>query len=632
MNLKEWLEEYRRYQKMNNAVLTLALNGKKKSLLQFLTAMRFGNRYGDELYRRFGITNGVEYYAYFLEKFGKKAMEIALNDTKKPTSQVVEEMLSVEDLLQMDPKDLRKDYILSNLKESYAFNHATGLELHELEFGSYFVHHQPSSYGNKKILDFLTEQHVDKEVFREIYEMYQEEIISEFMNDDKLRNKSILTQDIAKNGAIQDHVTHYSPEDYQNIFQKYFQNEPMTKTEIHILLGLLQKETDFIATYTVENLKKHPEYIKAEVASGIFEDIVVREKTFTNDERKQRAFLSGIWKKEDFERYSNLEKLKQRVDSLPKTEEHLQILKQIEQISGMSYAKLKEQGEEIKELMEDMFLEYEIDNRNHIIESVYQPENEEVVVIDDLSKMDCGVAMLHFFQAERNMSTFESYIEQIEETRSKSLGREVKLSEEEKKRLLPLYQASENHFLPEYHLNFEGVAQVGTFDERYVTNTSNQQSAMVVGLEDLIQNASSRGVVALGFSRATLHPELIATISDHNIHSNKGIDYVESVNPFLDFSATYAELTSEEAKKSENTEIVLYRNSEEASLKPSYVMYLANNKLDSQSEQKNIEQIKKQMEEAGLKVPLVILDREAIREKMKQQEASRIKTASEEER
>ncbi len=45
-----------------------------------------------------------------------------------------------------------------------------------------------------------------------------------------------------------------------------------------------------------------------------------------------------------------------------------------------------------------------------------------------------------------------------------------------------------------------------------------------------------RGQITLGFfQEKTLSPELIATTSNKNIHSNKGIDYVESNNEFEDF-------------------------------------------------------------------------------------------------
>ena len=114
-----------------------------------------------------------------------------------------------------------------------------------------------------------------------------------------------------------------------------------------------------------------------------------------------------------------------------------------------------------------------------------------------------------------------------------------------------------------------------------------------------------------------MNSELIVTISDRNIHSNKGIDYVETTNPFEDFSASYDELISD-SNNTENNEVVMFRNSYESSLKPSYVMYIGNNSLETKDEKDQIESIRKQMQDAGLDVPLVIFDRYSIREKMKE--------------
>lgn len=62
---------------------------------------------------------------------------------------------------------------------------------------------------------------------------------------------------------------------------------------------------------------------------------------------------------------------------------------------------------------------------------------------------------------------------------------------------------------------------------------------------------------------------------------------------------------------------MLFRNADMASLKPSYVMYIANEKLNSEKEIQGIEELKEQMKEVGLDVPLVIIDRYSILEKMK---------------
>ena len=120
-----------------------------------------------------------------------------------------------------------------------------------------------------------------------------------------------------------------------------------------------------------------------------------------------------------------------------------------------------------------------------------------------------------------------------------------------------------------------------------------------------------------GYSKKSLFAELIVMISNKNLHSNKGIDYVETTNSFKDFSYSYEDLAKGSTKPGTN-EVVLFRNSFQSSLKPSYVMYIANDSLKSRHEKATIESIRKEMQEAGLHVPLVIFDRYSIKEKMKQ--------------
>ncbi len=96
--------------------------------------------------------------------------------------------------------------------------------------------------------------------------------------------------------------------------------------------------------------------------------------------------------------------------------------------------------------------------------------------------------MLHFFNPNRTMSNFDAYVSDLEEKRSKELNREFKFSEDEKRQMLLQYQAKENHYITDYALDFEGIGQVGTFDTRYVTNTSNQLCAMVTTPKEISNN------------------------------------------------------------------------------------------------------------------------------------------------
>jgi len=621
-NVKSKIEEYKLYKNSRYSKAVTSHNSKNRNIFKFIQLKSFGKKYRDVLYKHFRVMNDIDSYEFLIDLFGKKRLERALDNPENTTTQIADMLLKSEGAEFFDGS--KKNHVLDNMRNCIIFNRATELNLTEFQLGIQPGNFRRESLNGKSMIDIFEENGISKDVLKEIYKIYGMEIISQYNSDSYLRNATVLKLDgkyekSSAVGGLQDHITYYSEEDFNAILQKYFGEEELSKTEQYILIGLLAKESDLIGTYTVKQLREHPDYIKSEIAAGVFKDIVVSGKTYTNEERKRITALSNVWSADDLNRYNNLALLKQRLSSLPKTQDRVDTIHKIEEILSKSLTEITMQSGEIADFMDSAFMDYEVENRNQIIENVYNPEKAKEIVITDLQQMG-SAAMLHFFAPERVMSNFESYVKDLEEKRSKELGKAFKFSEEEKKTMLLQYQAKENHYITDYALDFEGIGQVGSFDTRYVTNTSNQLSAMVTTPEEILKGNGIRGQIALGFSKQTISPELIATISNRNIHSNKGIDYVETDNQFRDFSASYDELTSEKQKYGDNTEVVLFRNSYESSLKPSYVMYIANGKLDSETEKRKIKSIKKQMEQVGLEVPLVIFDRFSIKEKIKTNE------------
>lgn len=618
-SIKEKISEYKQYKNPRNTRSLIIPNSKNRNIFKYIQAKSLGKKYGKALYKHFKVMDDVNSYDLLINLFGKRNIERAFDNQDATTAQITDKLFEAKNI--EFPNGMKTNYVLKNMMNCIIFNRATGLNLSEIQLGIRPETFCRKSLNNKSMLDIFEENGVTQSILKEIYDMYGEEIVECYNNDTYLRNKTVLKLDgknkstIAIDG-LQDHVTYYSEEDFNLIFKKYFNNEELSETEQYILIGLLAKESDLIGAYTVKHLREHPEYIKSEIDVGIFDDIVLLGKRYTNDERRKIATLNKVWSKDDLKRYNNLGLLRKRLESLPKTQNTVEIMHTIDEILSKSLSEVVEESSEISDFMDSAFMDYEVENRNQIVEKVYNPEKTQEIVITDLEQMD-SAAMLHFFNPSKTMSNFDAYVKDLEEKRSKELGKKFKFSEKEKETMLLQYQAKENHYITDYALDFEGIGQVGSFDARYVTNTSNQLCAMVATPKEILKGRGTRGQIALGFSKETLSPELIATISSENIHSNKEIDYVESNNQFEDFSVSYNELVSDEKQFENNTEIVLFRNSYENSLKPSYVMYIGNDQLNSEVEKKNLELIKRQMKEVGLDVPLVIFDRYSIREKAK---------------
>lgn len=618
-SIKSKFEEYKKYKNPKYSRALTVQNSKNRNIFKYIQAKSLGKKYGDLLYRHFKVMNDVESYDFLINLFGKKNIERALDNEETTTAQIADKLFEAGNI--EISNEIQANHVFKNMMNCIIFNRATGLNLSNFQLGIKPEIFYRKSLNNKSVLDIFEENNITKDIIKEIYEVYGKEIIACYNNDTYLRNKTVLKLDdkyenVFAVGGLQDHVKYYSEEDFNLIFQKYFSDQELSKTEQYILIGLLVKEADLIGTYTIKHLREHPEYIKSEIDIGIFNDIVLLGKKYAKEERKKLVTLSKVWNEENLNRYNNLVLLRTRLDSLPKTQNVINTINNVDEIISKPLNEVVMKSSEISDLMDSAFMDYETENRNQIVEKVYNPKKTQEIVITNLAQMN-SVAMLHFFNPNRTMSTFDEYVKDLEEKRSKELGKKFEFSEDERKVMLLQYQAKENHYITDYALDFEGIGQVGTFDTRYVTNTSNQLCTMITTPKEILEGNGIRGQIALGFSKETLTPELIATISNKNIHSNKGIDYVESNNPFADFSASYDELVAEKKRMEDNTEVVLFRNSYETSLKPSYVMYIGNDKLNSSVEKENIELIKKQMKEAGLSVPLIIFDRYSIRKKIK---------------
>lgn len=464
--------------------------------------------------------------------------------------------------------------------------------------------------ASNSMKEIFYNEKIDSKKLKRLYDIYGEEIILEYLNDVELKNKSNLK----RHGLmlIEDHVKIYSEEELKNILNRFFSKQELQECENYVLLGVLQKFTELIDTYKYSNLVKYPTYVKNEIKLGIFEDIVVKGKKYTNAERKKLVKLSQKWDKDTFNKYQNLELLKKRLMDLPQDEVTLDYINQITQISKMSLEQINSYGETLKEKIRDIYLDYEIKNREHIIDKVYNPKNKKEIVIDDLSKLGNG-AMLHFFGPYKKIFSLNNYYTRLE----KSLKR--KLTADERNMARKKFEVMNNNYIVNKTVPFTVVGQSNEIN-KYSVDIHNQISCMLITAEDIYNMKGTRGNLALGFSKRTLKPDQIATISNKNINSNKNIENVETTNDFMDFSSTFSELLNK-GNNTPNTEVVMFRNTDMTTLEPSYVLYIAYDDINSEHEKENIKIYKEQLKEAGINVPFVIFDQYTIMKKLEKEKS-----------
>ena len=406
---------------------------------------------------------------------------------------------------------------------------------------------------------------------------------------------------------IENHVKIYSKEEITDIINKYFANDELDEKERFVLMGILQKYAELLDIYRYSNLIKYVDYIKRELKLGIFESIVIKNKKYTNKERKKLVKLSYKWNRDVLEKYQNLETLKNRLMSLPQEKQNQNYINSINNISKMNIKQIIDNAESIKERIQDMYLYYEIKNRQNIINKSYQPEKKEEIIIDDLSKINGGL-ILHFFGPYTKIFYFENYLNKLENKLQR------KLTQDEKKMARKKFEVMSNNFIVNQSVPLTAIGQTNEA-HRYSVDIHNQLSCTFVTAKDIVELKGVRGNLALGFAKDKLEPDQIATISDKNIHSNKNIENVETSNDFKDFSASYNELLNKDANEF-NTELVMFRNTDMTTLRPSYVLYISYTDINSKNEKRNIEICKDHMKEAGLDVPFIIFDNYSIYKKI----------------
>lgn len=494
----------------------------------------------------------------------------------------------------------------TNLELALRFKQTTGLNIFDFKYGI----NPREVYRNSSdcLINIFYREKVTYRRLIFIFNYFGESIYKEYINDLYLRNKTNLTRN--SYGVIEDHVNRISEEDFKNILTKYVKNEVLNEKEKCILMGAFQKCAELLDIYKYPNFIPHYRNIKAELDIGIFENIVVKGKSYTYKERKNLRKLSYVWNRDTLNKYENLDLLKQRLIGKNDSSEDIKI---IDSIRKLKLEYICNHAIKVKEKLDDLYLKYEISNRKDIIKKVYEPPYKKGnIVINNLLKMGNG-AILHFCGVYSKIFEFENYLYKLEEKYNK------KFSLEEKESMRKSFETKNNNFIVNRSVDLNAIGQSEN-GEYYNVNTSNQLSCMFITPENILKMKGTRGNLALGFSKDKLTPDLIATISNKNIHSNKNIECLEAENDFKDFSCSFNELLNMPEGEL-NTELVMFRNTELSTLKPSYLLYISYRDINSEGERQNIKFYKEKMREAGLvDIPIVIFDTYTINKEIKEKE------------
>lgn len=462
-------------------------------------------------------------------------------------------------------------------------------------------------------IDFLKQSDLTPGDYKKLVDIYTNEIVADIEKNGK---RELFPKD-EKSYSISDSIVGLSREDIEEKILETFKSIQFNKKvdwkkEQAVCSQVFKKIRDLLIVYGKEELLNNSDYIKLEIKADIDKDrygsIKYEDKLPSEEEISKRVYLSQHFSEDEISKYKNLELLKKRymgiLETNLSTQEQESIREKIENIDRLLSADVGTSDlSDISETMEDLYFEYEVDNRSTLINNLYSPQSD--VVIND--EADLSSMLVHFFTDGRDMSRFgDKYRKQIED---RILARTGKRSLEE----LTDYEREEIEVAMKdfYDVKTDvaivnstaNMAMAGSNGIAYSvkSNVSNQISASVVK-KDVLRD---RGItVGIGFDSTGLPIENIATISSTNIYSNQGLENVPSTNEFRVFSASAKDMLGDD-RKGERNEVVMFRNTEEATLKPSYFLCNCNLDMNDEMVKKEIEEYREFAHSHGLKFVLI---------------------------
>ena len=352
----------------------------------------------------------------------------------------------------------------------------------------------------------------------------------------------------------------------------------------------------FMALYSSEDLEKRKDLIEFEMNNGYFDryysnltkgqpvpSISERERIFNNEKSLTTSQITI---------FNQAEVLQSKISLLRNEKAKETLLGVLETaVKEKDYAKL----EKVHEYYQKTYKE-------EIVRSLYSPGNQGITVLEDYD--DLKNIMIHSFFRNPN-----SIINRYE----KELREEImaaRKTDKDNPNLSPLEQeifegkmkkAREqlaNQVVTDKTFTLDSVYSDASNIFQYKSNTSNQLSVSVVSPEHILNSGSAIGI---GFDQKGVPSENILISSPIYLTTNKGLNNIELPGSKLESASA----TLSEMEKASANEIVLARNGQNFSTKPSYI-FVTITERNIEKDKELLERGKKLAKDNNL--PLVVIN------------------------
>ena len=459
---------------------------------------------------------------------------------------------------------------------------------------------------------FLQETELTAETYAKILDMYIDEIVNKFENNNYKKRQFFKkvgqnSADLVK-GLSREELKEKIVEEMNLILQGGKVNWQEKSAMFRTVFNEIKV---WIIVYGIDRLFEDNENVRMEMKLGIdqkrYEAIESKGKKEVDEEEvRKEVHIAQTLSDQEFENYKNIDLLKSRFQSLLLTsvddETKKEIEEKIQAIDKMSTMDTNEIGEALK----DLYFDYEVINRSALLGSLYVPKNNTVINREDEL---CNM-LVHFFDDSRSLKRFNDiYRSKIVKRIKHRTGKkdEKDFTEYEKQDIESAMKDYEEVKMDTSIINNSANVALNAscgFDYSVKSNVSNQISASVVKKDILLQRGISVGI---GLDSRGVPLENIATISDTNIYSNQGLENIPTENEFRAFSSSALDMMSDDKRRNGRNEVVMFRNTDEASIKPSYFLCVCNKDIENDEEStKLVEEYRAFAESRSL--PFVFVD------------------------
>lgn len=438
---------------------------------------------------------------------------------------------------------------------------------------------------------FLSHNHEQETLKQAIYQNAQ--ALTSYINQHNILRHQLLPVEKINGNPIFNINHNFTEEEFKSLFDLLFEKEDnysnFSKKHLSAFITML------LSVYDKDILLNNGDLFSFELEYGYYDkysEMILDGKEIPSIQERMATFNNekNITSEQHY-RLEHIDLLEKRISSLNAKSKEL-VLDKIKLI------RQETNREKQAKLIDECFEYYEKSYRQEIVDSLYSPQAS--TEITDFREIE--TVMIHTFlrKADIKLNSYEQSLkEEIIGRRGIKVTGEEKLTEEEKREYQEKIEYAVNVLLnpviTSESLDSDSIYSDSTGFRWYRSNTSNQLSTSVFGIEQIMRQGNCVGI---GFDKTSISPKNIIISSKYYQTTNMGVNNLE-IEPADQFDSLSSSLG--ELKESSKTEVVMLRKNGGIKTNAAYVFAIING-YNEEKDQETIKQAREYAEKNHIKL------------------------------